>query len=409
MSVAADIQKALSPITSAIGLAQQVGEFLQPIMPGLMKSMFEVAQAVEKGIGTLLDLDLSHPLAMPLSSDMPKPSTPISGLMIGDVRVWVPLQGGSESVLKELELAQHPVEDRTRITDHTWRGPFVFTISGAFVDDPRFSNKHRQALDRLHFYQEQAELVPLFIDFKGVVGDCIVRQVEATRSDFQNTYHVSITVEQVHLVRDPAGDIRNVSQRDPSTGMGVEGQPDNLGVTDPDKWGLPQGAGKPGDGGIGGFFSSMLNTLKNIGDSALGKMALNAVKDLAGKTPLGQLGLAAFDVLTGNQTSTLTKAVNVGLNLLQGKANVADLASVALDFVPGASTMVNSVLGPARQALGFVESLPGGQALLGAALGGANPQQVAIQFAGQMVQQVGGQTSGLQGISSVVGGWLGAP
>mgnify|MGYP001040874430 CR=1 FL=1 len=411
--IAAVLQMAISPL-ARMGL-QPAGDLLQPRFPGPARSLWEVGQKLAAGGGQFLDLDLRRLTGSPAL----EPAAGGPGLMIGDVRVWLPLQkGGSESVAKELELAQHPIEDRTRVTDQAWRGPFVFSLSGALVDDPRFSQKHRQALNRLHEYQENATIVPLYIDFKGLVGDCIVKSVTAERSHFQNTYYVNITVEKLRFVRDPRGG-RGVAQPDPSTGVMVEGTAGELGLRDPKVWGLPtvlgvqtsdQGAQR-GDGGIGGFFNKMLDLAKGIGETPLGQMALNALRDTVGKTPLGQVGLAAFDVLSGTQTSTLTKAVKVGLDLLQGKAGVADIANVALDIIPGASSLKDAVMGPVSKALGFVEHLPGGKNLLQAGadiLAGQDAQKVAIHYAGNFVQQLGQRYPAISGITGVVGGWLGA-
>jgi hypothetical protein len=412
MSLAATLQGIVSPLIDA-GL-QQVGDLLQPKVPGGPRSLWEIGQKVAAGVGEFLDLDLRR---LTGSASLEPPATG-SGLIIGDVRVWLPMQhGGSEGIEKELELAQHPIEDRTRITDHAWRGPYVFPISGAFVDDPRFSQKHRQALNRLHEYQEKAEIVPLYIDFKGVVGDCIVRSVKAERSTFQNTYYVNIVVEKLRFVSEPSA---GATQPDPSTGTMVEPMSNDLGLRDPKVWGLPTAPGaqlsdqgaQQGDGGIGGFFGKMLDLVKGISETPLGQMALNALKDTVGKTPLGQVGLAAYDLLTGSQTSTLTKAAKVGLDLLQGKANLADVANVALDIIPGASSLKDAVMGPVSKALGFVEQLPGGKALLQAGsdiLAGKDAQKTALAYAGNFVQQIGQQYPALSGISQVVGGWLGAP
>lgn len=410
MSIASDIQSAISAFATMPGMVQPAGEFIQPIMPGPRRSVWELGEKIRAGKGEetdFLDLDLRHPGEQ--ASLEPAAIGP--GLIIGDVRIWLPMQkGGEESIIKELELARHPQEDRKRVTDHAWRNPFTFTISGALVDDDR-SGKHRRALDRLHQYQENAELVPLFIDFKGVVGDCLVKSVRATRSTFQNTYYVTIEVEQVYFIGQ-AGSLRTLSQRDASNGMTPEDRPVDMLNLDPQVWGVPAASRKQqGDGGIGGFFNKMLSIISNFSDTALGRLAINALRDTVGKSPLGQIGLAAFDVLTGNQTSTLTKAVNVGLNLLQGKATFGDVANAALDIIPGASNLRDALTGPVSKALGFVESLPFGKQVVKAAseiLGGQDVTKVALKYAGNVVQQIGREVPALGDITMVVGGWLGA-
>ncbi len=280
-----------------------------------------------------------------------------------------------EEATESLETATHPKEDRRNITDHAWRMPTVLRVQGSLIGGinelPRqavYNDNHKRALQVLRGYRERAELVNVVIDFPaGVYRDCLVKDLNWQRSmPWVNEYKLNITLEQQQFVYDPSFQF---TLPDPSTGMTLEGPPQDMGLVNGDVFGLP---GTKGDGGLGG----LLNSLANLAGSGLKDLALSAAEGFLKNLPGGSL-------ISG---------------LLKGNISSDTLIESAIGLLPGGG-LINT-------ALSFVGGVGGVSKALNSAFSGESAESVVAGFAGSVVDKIAEKYPIAKGIAGVLGNFL---
>lgn len=324
----------------------------------------------------------------------------------------------------------HPVQKRRSIGDHVWIEVERFTISGIASAGNINSSAHKDIYQTLLDLRNAGDPLTFIWDHPpGTLENVVIEDVRITRQNpLRHSYNYAVDLVWVEVVEEEEG----VDPLDPTTGIGAGGVGSDMGDTSPQVYGPPtpnQVGGQPdssgtgpqqGDGGLGGFLSKMIDTVKGVGEgvgdflnSDIGRFAKNALKEVAKRSPIGGDMLAA--VLDGDfSAGSIAKGI---LSFVPGGGILGDAASAVAASIAEGDLSVGNLAGnflqealegsPVGDVLDVIGGVPGTDKIVSEVLNGNfDAASLGSAFLGEFVGQVGAESPLLGDIAGVVSGWL---
>ncbi len=292
-----------------------------------------------------------------------------------------------ETLDNEVEIPQHPTEDRQMIADHTWRVPERLSVRGALIGYPIHTERHKEALEGLRRIKEEGLPVTVITDFPpGKMEDMALRRFSVSRQyPWANQYIVDIEMQHCEYVGKATTEagLPTVAGRDPGSPMGLSVRPEG----NPQQGGIQPS--KTGEAPPQDIFAGLLGTIKNgiekLSNNNLVKMALDWGKDMV-RNSIPGAGLV-MDALSGN-------------------LNAKSLLETAASFIPGGAALMNAALNAIQAGITAVEAVGGLGAIGDVISGKISAETVAKGALGSLIKSATANNPALGAIGRMVQGAL---
>jgi len=293
-----------------------------------------------------------------------------------------------ETVDEESDIPRHPTEDRKMIADHTWRIPLHLNIHGSLIGYPVHTERHKLALEALQGIKQRGEPVNVICDFPpGELPDMVLKRFSVTREyPWKNEYQIALDMEQAEFVGRATTEsgLPDVSGADPGGLPGAavvpEGPPSNLGMQESNT------GEDPPRTIFGNILGKVRDGISALGDTKLGRMALDWGKDMLRNTVPGA-GLV-MDALSGN-------------------LDARSLLEAGASFIPGGPALLNTALGALDAGMGALEAVGGLGAISDVVTGKTSVGDAARNAVGGLIDSAVGNNPALGAIGGMAKGALG--
>ncbi len=291
----------------------------------------------------------------------------------------------NESLENEVDIPEHPTEDRQMIADHTWRRPERLSISGSLIGYPASTERHKEALDGLRKIKEEGLPVTVICDFPpGRLEDMALVRFSATREyPWKNEYLVDLEMQHCEYVGKATTEagLESVAGRDPGSPPGTAVTPEGS----PTQGGLK--ASKTGEAPpqdvFGGILGKIRQGIEALSETKLGKMAMDWGKDML-RNSIPGAGLV-MDALSGNFSAK---------SLLEAGAS----------FIPGGAALLDTALGAIDTGMQALEAIGGLGALADVVSGATSLESAAKTVGGAVIDRVTRGNATLGAVADVVSG-----
>lgn len=305
--------------------------------------------------------------------------------MVGDVLFQVV---DAETLEEEVDIPEHPTEDRQMVADHTWRQPTRLSVKGSLIGFPTYTERHKQALVRLQKIKQDGLPVTVICDFPpGRLPDMVLRRFSVSREHpWKNEYKVDIELQKAEYVgkATTSAGLPDVAAPDPAVPRGVAAEPEGA----PRAEGMKEsktGSAPPKEV-FGGILDAVRGGIEKLSDSKLGKMALDWGKNMLRNTIPGA-GLV-MDALSGNLSAR---------SLLEAGAS----------FIPGGAALLDAALSAVDAGVAALEAVGGLDALAGVISGETSLEELGRNAVATLITAASSSNPALGAIGTLARGALG--